>query len=63
MGQMAKIKAYYFIERAIKSCRTIAQLEACERMINNMYALFAKELANKALIKKCELLTTQYPEE
>lgn len=58
-----KVVAYYMIETCIKSCKTVAQVEACENMINQLHALCARELANMALLKKCELLTTIYVNE
>lgn len=58
-----KVAAYYLIECCINSCKTVEQVESCENMINNVYALYARELANMALLKKCELLTTIYVNE
>lgn len=60
---MRSAQTYYFIVKSIESCRTTAQVEACERLINNIRFLFAPTLARMALLKKCELLTKQYPVE
>ena len=56
-----KASAYYFILRCINSCKTLEQLECCERMINNIHWLWAADLANKALIRRCEMLVERYP--
>jgi hypothetical protein len=50
---------YYFLAKCIESCLTVEQVEACERMINNI----SRELADKALQKKVELIATIYSPE
>jgi hypothetical protein len=55
---------YYFLAKCIESCLTVEQVEACERMINNISrVLFSRELADKALQKKVELIATIYSPE
>jgi hypothetical protein len=55
---------YYFIAACIASCKTTDQVEACEKMVNNItLCLFARELADLALQKKAELLITIYTPE
>jgi hypothetical protein len=58
------IAYYYKVYRSIKSSVTIEHIETFERMINNVKGLLATEfLADLALLKKVELMATQYQEE
>lgn len=58
------IPYFYKIYKCIKSAHTLAQIEACERMINNVRGLLAVGyLAELLLMKKVDLMTTQYQEE
>jgi hypothetical protein len=54
---------YYFIVRSIQSCINEDQLNNCQILINNAcfynYA-FADTLATLLLIRRCELLITEY---
>ena len=57
---MNPAKTYYFIHRCIQSCKSEDQIKSCEVMINNIRYRFASQLADLALLKRIELLTTQY---
>ncbi len=52
----------YWIIDAIQKARTVEALEVVEKWINEL-THHGDSLASIALIKKCELLTTQYPVE
>lgn len=52
----------YWIADSIKNARTVEALEVVEKWINQLTSRFANDLANMALIKKCELLTERYSE-
>jgi hypothetical protein len=60
---MMAISYFYKIYKCIQSAKTIHHIESCEAMINNVKGLLATGyLAELALIKKVDLLTTQYQE-
>jgi hypothetical protein len=57
------IACFYKLFKCIQSCKTLEQLECCERMINNLKGLMATEyLAEQALLKRVDFMTAQYPE-
>lgn len=55
--------AFYKVYDCIQSSTTIAQLESCERMINNLKGCSMAYLADLCLFKKIDILTTIYSEE
>lgn len=57
---------YYKVLFIIRRCFTIQQIEAVETYINEYltgYMLSASDLAEKALIRKCLIISTQHTEE
>lgn len=60
---MKQIVFYYRILAMINDSFTIHQIEYCEGLINKLTILGANYLAERALFKKVELLTTQYTAE
>lgn len=60
---MKQIVFYYRILTLINGSYTVSQIEYCEGLINRLTILGANYLAEKALLKKVELLTTQYQPE
>jgi hypothetical protein len=53
---------YHFVDAAIKSCRTTEHIESCRKLVDNASQyLFVPALAEKLLIKECELLIQPYP--
>jgi hypothetical protein len=60
---MKQIIFYYNIKKLINNSTTVYQIEYCERLINKTNILGAGYLAECALIKKANLLATQYSNE
>lgn len=53
----------YIIVEYIQNARTPEAVEVCEKWINQMNNRFSNDLADLALIKKCELIGERYPVE
>lgn len=51
---------YYKLTACINSCKNETHVDKCEVMINRLQPRLAKELAEMALLKRIELLTTIY---